>query len=289
MIEQPLLIYLISTGLGGAIIFFWGKNLITKAESKRTNRVKRLRIFDAIRSKTPLDSPHKEARDAALESVATRYTIIKRVFSATLAVIWLLAIIFPFLGEMPAAVISVLVAAAGIIIGIAARPFIENLVSGMIISFSRPVRTGDTIIIDDEYGTIEDITMSHTVVKSWNWRRYVIPNSLMLKKEFINCSLYDPYQWAHVEFWVSCDAELEHVRDIAIKSASESQYFANYEQPRFWVMETGKEGVKCWVAAWADSPNDAWFLRHEIRTNIISKLKESGIKTHQYVLSRFSQ
>lgn len=242
-----MLVYLISTGIGGALIFWWGKNLITKVESKRTNRVKRLRIFDAIRSKTPLDRPHKEAREAALESVATRYTIIKRVFSATLAAIWLLAIIFPFLGEMPAAVISVMVGAAGIILGIAARPLIENLISGMMISFSRPVRTGDTIMIDDEYGTIEDITMTYTIVKSWNWRRYVIPNSLMLKKEFINCSLYDSYQWAHVEFWVACDADLGQVRDIAISAASESQYFANYEPPRFWVMETGKEGVKCWV------------------------------------------
>jgi small-conductance mechanosensitive channel len=289
MVDQSLLIYLISTGIGGALIFLWGKNLITKVESKRKNRVKRLRIFDAIRSKTPLDRPHKEAREAALESVATRYTIIKRVFSATLAAIWLLAIIFPFLNRMPAAVVSVLIGATGIIIGIAGRPLIENLISGMMLSFSRPVRTGDTVVIDQEYGTVEDITMTCTIIKSWNWRRYVIPNSLMLKKEFINCSLYDPYQWAHVGFWVAYDADLEQVRDIAISAASKSQYFANYEPPRFWVMETGKEGVKCWVAAWADSPNDAWFLRHDIRTNIISKLKDLGIKTHQYELSSFAQ
>ncbi|MCP4753246.1 MAG: mechanosensitive ion channel [Proteobacteria bacterium] len=181
--------------------------------------------------------------------------------------------------------ISVVVATSAVLIGIAAKPFVENLLSGMLISFSNPIRIGDTVIIDGIYGTVEDVTITHTIIKEWNWRRYIITNSRMLQKDVVNCSITDNYQWAHVEFWVDYDTDLESVGETAIAAATRSQYYTDYEPPRFWIMEMEKEAVKCWVAAWADSPTDAWQLTHEIRTYLVLKLKESGIRTHRYEMA----
>jgi small-conductance mechanosensitive channel len=179
-------------------------------------------------------------------------------------------------------VVSLLVAVAAVVTGIAARPVLENLIAGVIISFAQPIRIGDTVLIDGYFGTIENISLTHTTLKVWDWRRYMVPNHHMLGKEFVNYSIVDRYQWAYVEFWVAPQTDLDAVRDIATKAARSSRHFADYEEPRFWVMEMGKEGVRCWIAAWANTPSAAWQLGHDIRTELARRFAEAAIRTHSY-------
>jgi small-conductance mechanosensitive channel len=112
----------------------------------------------------------------------------------------------------------------------------------------------------------------------------MIPNSQMISKQFVNYSIIDRYQWKWVEFWVAPDADLKIVEEVAIRAAKVSAAYAAYEEPRFWVMETGKEGVRCWVAAWADTPSAAWQLSHDTRTALLTELRERGIRTHVHRL-----
>lgn len=282
MISKYLIIYLAGVGFSGALLIWWIRKRIVQVETDRKTRVKRLKRFESIKTSTPIDTPVADARETAVDSIETRFSIIRKFSFMTIVVIWLIALVFPFLNRIPATFISVLVAASGIIVSIAARPFIENLISGIVISFSRPVRIGDTVIIDDNYGSVEDITITHTVVKIWNWRRYIIPNSRMLSKEIVNCTINDAYQWMHVKFFVAYDNDLDIVKQLSIDVASKSKFFADYEDPKFWVMDMEKEGYKCWIAAWADSPVDAWELGNEIRTELIKQFKANGIKTHKF-------
>ena len=282
MTDKFSIIYLSIVGLSGAFLVWWSRRRIVRIEEQRRARVKKLKRFEAAQTATPMECPLQEAKETAVESVENRFSIIRKISFSSIVSVWVLALIFPFLNDIPATFVSVVVAASGIIVGIAARPFIENLISGIVISFSHPIRIGDTVIVDDKYGTVEDITITHTVVKIWNWRRYIIPNSRMLAKELINCTINDAYQWTHVEFFVSYDTDLELVKDIAIQAAIRSKYFANYEDPRFWIMDMEDKGFKCWIAAWADSPIDAWELGNDIRTELIKKFKQSGIRTHKF-------
>jgi small-conductance mechanosensitive channel len=57
------------------------------------------------------------------------------------------------------------------------------------------------VLVEGFYGTIEDVTLTHTVVKIWDWRRYVIPDARMLSDPFVSASLFDPFVWSSVEFW----------------------------------------------------------------------------------------
>lgn len=266
----------------GIILLWLSKRHINRVEKDRKRSIRGKKGFESIKTRTPLQRPVKESQEAAIENMETRFSIIKKMSFYTIALIWIIALIFPFLNSIPANFISVLVAAFSVIIGIAARTFIENLISGIVISFSHPVRIGDTVIVDDNYGTIEDITITHTVVKIWNWRRYIVPNSRMLQKDFVNLSMNDLFQWAHVEFYISYDEDLEVVRDIALKAASQSNYYADYEEPKFWVMEMTERGYKCWLAAWANKPSDAWELKIEMRTNMVMEFRKNNIKTHVY-------
>jgi len=282
MIEKHLAIYLALTTLVGAALIWLLKRRIARAEEQRKKHLEDLKRFDAIRTSSPIDNPTKNARKRGMKRITARFSIIRRVLILFVFALWLSAMSIPFLGRIPATVVSLLVAAAAVIAGVAAKPFVENVISGIVISFSHPVRIGDTVRVDEHYGTVEDITVTHTIIKIWDWRRYFIPNGRMLTKEFINYSTVDRYLWAHVEFWVAYDADMDKVQQIALHAASTSKHFADYESPRFWVMELNKEGARCWAAAWADSPSEAWLLTHEIRTELIRSLHAAGIKAHTY-------
>jgi len=277
-----LILYLVIIGFSGLLLVLWLRRSINLTEYIRKKRIKKLKPSELAKTETPLDKPEIEAKETAVESIEHRFSIIRKVSLFSIVTIWLIALIFPFLNKIPATFISIMVGSSGIILGIASRPFIENMISGIVISFSHPVRIGDTVVIDNNYGNIEDITITHTIVKVWNWRRYIIPNSRMLSKEIINCTINDSYQWTHVEFFVAYDSDVEKVKDLSIHAALTSKYFANYEEPRFWIMEMEEKGYKCWIAAWADSPVDAWELGNDIRTELIKQFKLNGIKTHKF-------
>ena len=258
--------------------------LTRRAEGRQQERIRRRSPVAPIETSSPIDDPLKEAKKTALESIRFRYTIIRHVFIVLLLLVFLLAMAFPLLGTLPAAVLSGFVAIVGVIIGIAARPVIENFVAGVIITLSGSIHVADTVIIDDKYGTIEDITPTHTVIKLWDWRRYVMPNSIALSRDFLNLTLHDSYQWAKVDFWVSPQADLKVVEREAIAAACDSKTFADHEPPHFWVIEMGKQAIRCWVTAWANNPSDAWQLKHDIRRRLAGKLKDCGVEPNLFNL-----
>jgi small-conductance mechanosensitive channel len=140
--------------------------------------------------------------------------------------------------------------------------------------------------VDEHYGTVEDITMTHTVVKVWDWRRYILPNSVMMSKYLVNYTISDPYIWAHVDFYVAPDEDLNKVEELALQIAREHMVNKSLEQPRFWVMGMERDAVHCWVAAWANSPSDAWSFSARLRRELTARLREQGIRTQllQYEL-----
>ena len=104
----------------------------------------------------------------------------------------------------------------------------------------------------------------------------------MLQLDFLNYTVVDSFLWAHVELWVSYDADLGALEELGKAAARESQYFADYEDPAFFVMETSKESVQIWLAAWADNPSDGWMLKSDMRLGLINAMKTLGLAPHQY-------
>lgn len=76
--------------------------------------------------------------------------------------------------------------AAGLILGLALQPVLQNLLAGIQIAVTQPVRIGDALIVENEYGTVEDIRATYVVIRLWDLRRLVIPLSYFLEKPFQN-------------------------------------------------------------------------------------------------------
>ncbi len=257
---------------------------ISKISKKRIAFLKKRSAVFPINTESPVDRPKLDFKEEGIENISKRFSIIRSNVTVLFLLIILILSIFPFLEAIPITILSVFTGAVAVIIGVASKPFIENYVSGVIIGLNKTFKIGDTILIDDNYGTIEDITMSSTIIKLWDWRRMVIPNVRMLNKEVINYTLHDNFIWMKVEFWVAFSADLEQVKQIAIESARISSFFADYEPPTFWVMSLEKDSYKCWVAAWSDSPARAWELGNDTRTSIITAFQQFNIDAHGFII-----
>ena len=278
-----LIIHFVLTLTIGFLVLQVIRRSLRGFEERGTSFIDRLKFFEAVKSKAHIRSARKQ-KERAIKGYTQRFSIIRRMILIIYVIIWLMTLMTPFFGAVSATFISLFAAATAAVVGIAARPFLENLIAGVVITFSRQFRVGDTVLIDKDYGTVEDITITHTVIKLWDWKRLIIPNSQMLSKEMISYTTKDSYLWAYVEFWVDYDADILTVEEIALDAAQRSLHFAREGVPRFWIMEMAREGIKCWVAAWTKSPTDSWYIKIDIRTRLIQEFKKRGIKTHSYNL-----
>ncbi|CCH48985.1 mechanosensitive ion channel family protein [Pseudodesulfovibrio piezophilus] len=282
--DLNLIGYLGGVTLVAIIVYFWLHSRVTSFKDSRVSRISALvrepETTAAMPTEVLSDKEERQEQRQMIKGVKSRFTIIRRTLIISIIVVWILALILPFIGRLPSTLLSIVIAVSTAVIGIAARPLVENMISGIVISFSKQLRVGDTLMMDSQYGTVEDISITHTKIKTWDWKRYVIPNSRMLNKEFINLTLNDTLLWAYLEFSVSYEADLDEVSEIAIRVARESEHHNEQEPPQFWVMRMDKESVVCWVAAWADSPAEAWNLKSDIAINLIRQFRENGITAH---------
>lgn len=251
--------------------------LLKSIERKRLKNLKTKDISEAVETQSPEEDSEKIAKHRAVESVENRFIFIRRIFVPFMLLVSILLIVMPFLNFIPATYISLFAGVFAVLAGIAARPLIENLFAGLVITFNQPIRVGDTVIIQGRYGTVEDITMLNTIVKVWNWRRLIIPNNKLLDIEFENLSLNNESEWAHISFWVEPNADLEQVKKTAKAAMSESKALLDVEEPSFWVMNLEKDAIECWVAGWAATPADAWALKSSTRRILVKKLAELGV------------
>ncbi len=249
---------------------------------RRIEKLEGRERIDPINTHSPLDDPSHLTTERGVESIQRQFSVHQLVLIPLIVVLTAIAATVPFLGGVPATFISLVAAAITVTLGVAARPFIENAIAGLIIAFSRLVSIGDTVKLDGHYGTIEDITATHTTIKIWDWRRYVVPNTRMLSENLINYTLNDSYVWVYVEFHVAYSVDIDQVRDLALAAPQLSEHYRDYEPPRFWVMELTRDSCRCWVAAWADNPPEAWLLGHDTRTELVRQFHKCGIETHSH-------
>ena len=286
MLSLFQLVYLAVVGCAGLGLLLASLVWLRRTANLRRQRFEDRDRADPVRTSSPVDDPAHLSRRRGLASIESHFTVTRRLVIPLVLMLTGLALLIPFLDQISGATLSLLVAALTVVAGVAARPMVENAIAGLVISASKLINLGDTVRVNGIYGTVEDITTTHTTIRIWDWRRYVISNGAMLQTDFVNYSLHDTYQWAYAEFWVAYDADLERVEELATAAPEGSRHFAPHEPPRFWIMEMGKEGYRCWLAAWANPPADAWMLGHDIRSALIRSFRAEGIRTHGYRLLR---
>lgn len=162
---------------------------------------------------------------------------------------------------------------ASVVIGFAARPVLSNLIAGIQIALTQPIRIDDVVIIDGEWGWIEEITSTYIVVRLWDWRRLIVPLTHFIETPFQNwtrenAAIIGSVFW-HVDYTVPVEEMRAKVKEFAAQSELWDGRVANLQ-----VTDTSERTmtVRALVSA-KDSPK-AWDLRCEIREKMIVWLQQ---------------
>jgi small-conductance mechanosensitive channel len=165
----------------------------------------------------------------------------------------------------------------GIALGFAAQTTMANLISGIIIAFAQPIRLGDNVKIDGEYGAVESIGLFYTYIRTWDNRRLVIPNKLLSDQTIRNYTLVDPRMPAQVVLRLDYGADVDAVRALLLKEAQGHRLFLADPAPSVQVVDADELGVSIRLMAWAPTQADAWTLAVDTRESVVRKLASSDV------------
>jgi small-conductance mechanosensitive channel len=161
---------------------------------------------------------------------------------------------------------------AGIIAGLAARPVLSNFFAGVQIAVSQPIRIDDAVIVENESGSIEEITFSYVVVKLWDLRRMVVPLSYFIEKPFQNWTRTGGELIGSVFFYVDHTAPVAAIREKVLDIVANSKLW-NGKVVNLQVSDCKETTIELRALVSANTASAAWDLRCEVREKLIDFLQ----------------
>jgi small conductance mechanosensitive channel len=208
-------------------------------------------------------------RELAPET-ATRYRVLRRTVTTVIFFIGILSALL-VIPQVRAVAGGLLASSAvlGLVIGFAARSTLANGVAGLLIAFSQPLRLGDRVEVDGVIGTVEEIGLSYTFIRTAGNARLVIPNEKLASDTIRNLTIVSREQLAEVAVQVPLDKDL----GAAVESLRSETAPDNAE-----ILVTGLEGAATvTVRVWAPDETAAERVASELRLRAHSRLRAEGI------------
>jgi small-conductance mechanosensitive channel len=163
---------------------------------------------------------------------------------------------------------------AGIIIGIAAQRSIAALIAGVQMALTQPIRVDDVVIVENEWGRIEEITLTYVVVRIWDLRRLIVPTTYFLEKPFQNWTRVSADLLGTVFLYVDYTVPLEEVR-AELKRLAENSELWDGQVCVLQVTETTEHTMQLRALVSASDASNAWTLRCEIREKLVEFIQKN--------------
>jgi small-conductance mechanosensitive channel len=168
-----------------------------------------------------------------------------------------------------------LLASAGLsalVLGLAARSVFSNLLAGVQIALSQPIRIDDVLIVEGEWGRVEEITGTYVVLKIWDERRLVIPLQWFIEHPFQNWTRTTSQIIGSVTLWVDYTTELEGLRAEATRLAKASKDYDG-RVCLLQVVDTSERSMQVRLIVSSPSAGQNWDLRCWLREGLIAYLR----------------
>jgi small-conductance mechanosensitive channel len=167
---------------------------------------------------------------------------------------------------------------AGIVAGLAARPVLSNLLAGVQLAMTQPIRLEDVVIVEGEWGNIEEITSTYVVVRIWDLRRLIVPLSYFIEKPFQNWTRENSALIGVVYFYLDYRAPVGIIRDKLAELVKQSKDW-NGKTVALQVTDTKPTTIELRAIVSADDAGRAWNLRCEVREKMIDFLQREHPET----------
>lgn len=160
-------------------------------------------------------------------------------------------------------------AVLGLVVGYAARQTLANVIAGVLLAITQPIRIGDLVTFEDDTGEVEDVRLTYTYVRCDDGRRLVIPNERLAASTIENHTVVDPRVQVKVSVWVGHDADVYRVLEL----------LSEEDDAEVEVAEVTPDGVRLTVTSWTESPRDRGKVGAAMRTRALHRLNDEGLSS----------
>jgi small conductance mechanosensitive channel len=213
---------------------------------------------------------HRMAKRSLAPEAATRYRVLRRTITAIIFAFGILSalLVIPQVRTVAGGVLASS-AVLAVVIGFAARTTLANGVAGVLIAFSQPLRLGDRVEVDGDAGTVEEIGLTYTFIRTAANVRLVIPNEKLASDTIRNLTIVSREQLAEVAVQVPLEKDLR-----AAVEALRSETAPDGAE----VVVTGLEdAATVTLRAWAPDEEAADRLASDLRLRAHSRLHAEGL------------
>jgi small-conductance mechanosensitive channel len=207
--------------------------------------------------------------------IYTQMDIIRKIVVFVIGVITLAAVLMNFENFRQLGT-SILASAglAGLIIGLAAQRTIANVLAGFQIALTQPIRIDDVVIVENEWGRVEEITLTYVVVCIWDLRRLVLPISYFIEQPFQNWTRVSADILGTVMLYVDYTVPIGTIREELKKILKASEHWDG-NVCRLHTTEAGERTVELRALMSARDSGTAWELRCEVREKLIEFVRDN--------------
>ena len=205
----------------------------------------------------------------------TQMKVIERVL-AVLIIIFALASILMTFERIRQIGVSILASAGivGIIIGFAAQRSIATLFAGIQIAITQPIRIDDVVIVENEWGRIEEITLTYVVVAIWDQRRLIVPITNFIEKPFQNWTRKTSELLGTVFIYADYSLPINKLRAELERIAKDSPLWDG-RLAKIQITNATEKTVEYRALVSADNSSNAWELRCLVREKLIEFIRDN--------------
>ena len=199
----------------------------------------------------------------------TQSRIMERVAATLIVALTLAAVIMTF----PAARqygVSLLASAgvAGIVLGLALQPVLKNLFAGIQLAITQPIRIDDALLVEGEWGNVEEITSTYVVVKLWDWRRLILPLGYFIENPFQNWTREGAALIGTVMIYLDYSVPVSDIRERVEEIAANSPLW-DRKVVNVAVTDFRENVMEVRILVSANNAGRAFDLRCEVREKLI--------------------
>ena len=204
----------------------------------------------------------------------TQIRVLRRVASTLVVLVTVAAALMTFESVKQYGVSLIASAgAAGLVVGLAARPLLTNLFAGIQIAITQPIRIGDAVIVENEWGWVEEITSTYVVIKIWDWRRMVVPLSYFLDRPFQNWTRQSSDLIGSVMLWVDYTVPVTRIR-AKLEELVQASRLWDGQVVNLQVVDSSERALQLRALVSARTSPEAWDLSCAVREKLIAFLQE---------------
>jgi small-conductance mechanosensitive channel len=207
--------------------------------------------------------------------ILTQLKVLKRIAVIVVGIIALATMLmtFPKVWQLGTTILAS-AGIIGIVVGMAAQRTISTFIAGLQIAFTQPIRVDDVVIVENEWGRIEEITLTYVVVKIWDLRRLIVPITYFIEKPFQNWTRVTADILGTIFIYVDYTVPIDSVREELSRIVQNS----NLWDGKVCVLEvtnTSERTVELRALVSAADASAAWSLRCEVREKLVDFIQKN--------------